>query len=67
LRVASVIGLTRSGDNKSDAKQVCDAILQLVENLGLKVTLRKKGSGCGSAADHFEEGYGWIVEERACA
>jgi len=44
-RVAPFVGLTRSGDDKSDANQVGDAILQLVENLGLKTTLREKGVG----------------------
>lgn len=44
-RVAPFIGLTRSADDKSDTKRVGDAILLLVENLGLKTTLKERGVG----------------------
>lgn len=44
-RMAPFIGLTRSGDDLKDATAVGDAILKLVEHLGLKTTLTEKGVG----------------------
>lgn len=44
-RMAPFIGLNRSGDDKKDAVAVGDAILQLVDQLGLKTTLTEKGVG----------------------
>lgn len=44
-RMAPFIGLTRSGNDKEDAKQVGQAILDLVQNLGLKTTLTARGVG----------------------
>ncbi|KAM0718807.1 hypothetical protein Q7P37_005878 [Cladosporium fusiforme] len=44
-RMAPFIGLTKSGDDKKDAIAVGDAILQLVDSLGLKTTLTEKGVG----------------------
>lgn len=44
-RMAPFIGVSKSGDNKKDATAVGDAILKLVEDLGLKTTLTEKGVG----------------------
>lgn len=44
-RMAPFIGLTKSGDDKKDAIAVGDAILKLVDSLGLKTTLTEKGVG----------------------
>lgn len=44
-RMAPFIGIAKSGDNKKDATAVGDAILQLVQQLGLKTTLTEKGVG----------------------
>lgn len=42
-RMAPRIGLKTTGENKKDAVAVGDAILDLVERLGLKTTLTEKG------------------------
>lgn len=44
-RMAPYIGLSKSGDDKKDAVAVGDAILRLVDSLGLKTTLTEKGVG----------------------
>ena len=44
-RMAPFIGIAQSGDDKKDAVAVGDAILDLVERLGLKTTLTEKGVG----------------------
>lgn len=44
-RMAPFIGLAKSGDDVKDATAVGDAILKLVEDLGLKTTLTEKGVG----------------------
>lgn len=44
-RMAPFIGVTRSGDDTKDAMAVGDAVLKLVEDLGLKTTLTEKGVG----------------------
>lgn len=44
-RMAPFIGLTRTANDEADAVAVGDAILQLVEHLGLKTTLTEKGVG----------------------
>lgn len=44
-RVAPLFGLNKSGDNKKDAVAVGDAILSLVERLGLKTTLTQEKVG----------------------
>jgi len=44
-RMAPYIGLTKSGDDKKDAVAIGDAILKLVDSLGLKTTLTEKGVG----------------------
>ncbi|CAK4030914.1 related to Lactaldehyde reductase [Lecanosticta acicola] len=44
-RMAPFIGIAKSGNNKKDATAVGDAILKLVEDLGLKTTLTEKGVG----------------------
>ena len=44
-RMASYIGLSKSGDNKKDAIAVGDAVLDLVKRLDLHTTLTEKGVG----------------------
>jgi alcohol dehydrogenase class IV len=44
-RMAPFIGIARSGDDKKDGVAVGDAILKLVEDIGLKTTLTEKGVG----------------------
>jgi len=44
-RMAPFIGVTKSGDDVKDASAVGDAILKLVQDLGLKTTLTEKGVG----------------------
>jgi len=44
-RMAPFIGLTKSGDDVKDATAVGDAVLKLVQDLGLKTTLTEKGVG----------------------
>ena len=44
-RMAPFIGLRKSGDDVKDAMAVGDAVLRLVEDLGLKTTLTEKGVG----------------------
>ncbi|CZT19238.1 related to Lactaldehyde reductase [Ramularia collo-cygni] len=44
-RAAPFIGIPRSGDDRKDGVAVGDAILQLVQDLGLKTTLTEKGVG----------------------
>lgn len=44
-RMAPFIGVSKSGDDQKDALNVGDAILKLVEDLGLKTTLTEKGVG----------------------
>ncbi|KAK4629105.1 putative alcohol dehydrogenase [Fulvia fulva] len=44
-RMAPFIGIAKSGDDKKDAVAVGDAILKLVEDLGLKTTLTEKNVG----------------------
>lgn len=44
-RMAPFIGVKKSGDDKKDALAVGDAVLELVERLGLKTTLTEKGVG----------------------
>jgi alcohol dehydrogenase class IV len=44
-RMAPFIGVARSGDDKKDGVAVGDAILKLVEEIGLKTTLTEKGVG----------------------
>ncbi|SMY24442.1 unnamed protein product [Zymoseptoria tritici ST99CH_1A5] len=44
-RMAPFIGIARSGDDKKDGIAVGDAILKLVEDIGLKTTLTEKGVG----------------------
>jgi alcohol dehydrogenase class IV len=44
-RMAPFIGVPKSGDNQKDAIVVGDAILKLVEDIGLKTTLTEKGVG----------------------
>jgi alcohol dehydrogenase class IV len=44
-RMAPFIGVAKSGDDVKDATAVGDAVLQLVEDLGLKTTLTEKGVG----------------------
>jgi alcohol dehydrogenase class IV len=44
-RMAPFIGLRKSGDDVKDATAVGDAVLQLVQDLGLKTTLTEKGVG----------------------
>jgi alcohol dehydrogenase class IV len=44
-RMAPFAGVAKSGDDKKDAVAVGDAILALVESLGLKTTLSEKGVG----------------------
>ncbi len=44
-RILPHIGQSRSGDDVADANKVGDAILDLVERLGLKTTLTEKGVG----------------------
>lgn len=67
-------GAPRSGDDVKDANQVGDAILDLVERLGLKTTLTEKGVGKdqvdiivkratgGKASKEVEEGTRKLVE-----
>lgn len=43
--MAPFIGITPSGSNVQDAVAVGDAILKLVEDLGLKTTLTEKNVG----------------------
>lgn len=43
--MAPFIGIAPSGDNVRDAVAVGDAILKLVEDLGLKTTLTQKNVG----------------------
>lgn len=42
-RMAPFIGLSRTGNDQEDAKQVGQAILDLVQNLGLKTSLTERG------------------------
>ena len=44
-RMAPFVGLTRSGDDEQNAKQVGQAVLDLVQNLGLKATLTERHVG----------------------
>lgn len=44
-RMAPFIGITRSGDDKKDGIAVGDAVLKLVQDIGLKTTLTEKGVG----------------------
>ncbi|KAK4499240.1 hypothetical protein PRZ48_009753 [Zasmidium cellare] len=44
-RMAPYIGVSKSGDDAKDATAVGDAILKLVQDLGLKTTLTEKGVG----------------------
>lgn len=44
-RILPHIGQSRSGDDVADANKVGDAILDLVQRLGLKTTLTEKGVG----------------------
>jgi len=44
-RMAPFIGLARTGADQSDAKLIGQAVLTLVENLGLKTTLKERGVG----------------------
>jgi alcohol dehydrogenase class IV len=44
-RMASFIGLKKSGDDVKDATAVGDAVLKLVQDLGLKTSLTEKGVG----------------------
>ncbi|RMZ31903.1 hypothetical protein D0859_03994 [Hortaea werneckii] len=44
-RMAPFIGLSTSGDVRGDAVAVGDAVLRLVQELGLKTTLTEKGVG----------------------
>ncbi|KAK5138431.1 hypothetical protein LTR08_000017 [Meristemomyces frigidus] len=44
-RMAPFIGLSKSGDDKTDAVAVGDAILELVKSLDLNTTLTEKGVG----------------------
>ncbi|EME79549.1 uncharacterized protein MYCFIDRAFT_61341 [Pseudocercospora fijiensis CIRAD86] len=44
-RMAPFIGIAKSGDNKKDGIAVGDAILKLVQDIGLKTTLTEKGVG----------------------
>ena len=43
--MAPFIGIPKSGDETKDAVAVGDAILKLVQDLGLKTTLTEKGVG----------------------
>ena len=45
--MAPFIGITSSGDDTKDAVAVGDAILKLVQDLGLKTTLTEKNVGKG--------------------
>jgi alcohol dehydrogenase class IV len=44
-RILPFIGETRSGDDVADANKAGDAVLDLVQRLGLKTTLTEKGVG----------------------
>lgn len=44
-RMAPFVGVTKSGDDKKDGVAVGEAILKLVEDIGLKTTLTEKGVG----------------------
>lgn len=44
-RMAPFVGVPKSGDTKKDGVAVGDAILKLVEEIGLKTTLTEKGVG----------------------
>lgn len=44
-RMAPFIGISTSGNNEKDAVAVGDAILKLVDDLGLKTTLTEKNVG----------------------
>lgn len=44
-RMAPFVGVTTSGDAKKDGMAVGDAVIKLVEDIGLKTTLTEKGVG----------------------
>lgn len=44
-RILPLIGQSRSGDDVVDANKAGDAVLELVQRLGLKTTLTEKGVG----------------------
>jgi len=53
-RMAPFVGVPKSGDDEKDAVAVGDAVLKLVEEIGLKTTLTEKGVG--------REKTDWIVQ-----